>query len=359
MLYHGSKSSKILPLFAASGTSAFSLKYSKQQVDYSNWKTHANGTRYLKRKRYGDFGVKFGAIALACFVWFYAANELTYRTHVSIPLHVENPPSGLSGDELTVANNTPTNVKVVVSGRGRDLLRIKQETFLLRVNALPAVPRNNLKIRLLTENVVRNTDLAIVIEEILEPKEIEVAVDRLIEVSVPVIPLLRVSTAESYTQVGFTSVIPDTVRVSGPAKQVRKITSISTDSLVQTDVRKDITRELKLLLPLGARLQTDIASVMVHVDVQELAEYDIPNVPVRIINVGGRPIVSEPSRVTVRVRGGADVIGKLNPETDIDLFVDYLSEDVASGEAVQLMAGAEANYEIKRITPKTVSLVNR
>ena len=106
----------------------------------------------MKRKRYGDFGVKIGAIALACFVWFYAANELTYRTHVSIPLYVENPPSGQSGDKLTVANNIPTHVKVLVSGRGRDILRIKQETFLLRVNALPAVPRNNLKVRLLPEN---------------------------------------------------------------------------------------------------------------------------------------------------------------------------------------------------------------
>ena len=313
----------------------------------------------MNRRQFGDLGLKLGAILLACLVWFYAATELHYRTELDIPLRVADPPPTRSGIAIVVSNPVPERVTVVVSGSGKDILLLEEDVLVLRVQ--PPVGRQGArrKFRLSPEQVVSKTERPVRIEEIIAPKEVEVVLDKLVEADLPVRAQVEVQVADSYTQVGPVEVTPGTVRVSGPASQVRGLSALRTDSLVQSGVRRDVAARLPVLLPEGSRIETSSDQVTVRVDVQELAEYDIANVPVRVPRSGRRALAARPSRVTVFVRGGADVIGRLDPESDIDIYADIQGDSPVHGEVVAIAPGENANFEVKDIIPEFVTLVRR
>ena len=231
------------------------------------------------------------------------------------------------------------------------------DQFLLRLETPYGRPGRVLSFRLTPELVEKSTELSVSVEEILYPREVEVILDERIEKQVGVDALVRVEVAESYTQVGQVTVSPQVVTLVGPSAQVRSRAAVSTDSLVRTNVRQDITESLPLVVPEDTRILLSDSHVTVTVDVQELAEYDIANVPVQVTKAGSRSVMAEPSRVTVRVRGGADVIGKLDPETDIDLQVDFV--DRSADGRVEVTAGKNAPFEVRQITPRWVTLVER
>ena len=292
-------------------------------------------------------------------VWLYAATELTYRTHLDIVLQVADPPPARDGTPIIVANPVPGRAVVVVSGRGKDILLLEDDDFILRVQ--PPVGRKGArrKFRVVPEQVVVKTDLPVRVEEIVEPREVEVVMDELVEVNLPVRALVDVQVADSYTQVGPVEVTPGTVRVSGPASQVGALYVLATDSLVESGVRRDVTARLAISLPEASRIEMSSGHVTVRVDVQELAEYDIANVPVRVPGKERRSLAVRPSRVTVRVRGGADVIGRLDPESDIDLFADVQGRSPVAGEVVGIVPGLTEHFEVREITPEFVTLVGR
>ena len=209
----------------------------------------------LDRQKSGELGVRFGAVLLACLVWLYAATEMTYRAELDIRLQVADPPPARDGTPIVVANPVPEWVSVVVSGRGKDILLLEEDAFLLRVKPPVGRPGVRRKFRLVPEQVVSKTELPVRVEEIVAPKEVEVVLDKLVEANLPVRAQTDVQVAESYIQVGPVEVTPGTILVSGPASLVRALYVLHTDSLAQSGVRRDIAARLPLLLPEGTRLE--------------------------------------------------------------------------------------------------------
>ena len=63
----------------------------------------------------------------------------------------------------------------------------------------------------------------------------------------------------------------------------------------------------------------------------------------------------DPAIVRVKVRGGVDVIAKLNPVEDLDLYVDYLEYQ---GESLTVRSEDTALFEILNIIPDRVNLIH-
>ena len=74
---------------------------------------------------------------------------------------------------------------------------------------------------------------------------------------------------------------------------------------------------------------------------------------------GRGSLAARPSRVTVRVRGGADIIGRLDPESDIDVFADVRGAAPVAGQVVGVVPGETVNFEIREVVPEFVTLVRR
>ena len=307
----------------------------------------------MQRWLFTDWGVKLGAALLGAGVWLHAVTELSYVRELDVPLVVQNPASA-SGPPIVLASQPPATVSVAVVGGGKDLLRASGSDFLLRVKPESGEAGARLTVRLTPEQVESHSNLALAIEEVVAPRELDLFLDHRDERLVPVRPRIGLRLAESYTQVGSATTQPESVRITGPRMQVAGIKAIETDTLFEADVRADVDLEVPLFAPPGTILSLDIDRVHISIDVQELAEYEILNVPVHVR--GGPPgAVAEPSRVAVRVRGGADLIGALEPETDLDLFVAY----AASTTGLSIKSPAGRLYEIRQITPAQADVVIR
>jgi len=311
----------------------------------------------VKKSNLGDWGIRVGALALAFFLWFHAVTEHLYEREIDIRLQMEDPPpSDPPSREVIVASLPPTHVRVLVSGRGKDLLQLNGDGFLLRIKSEGSA--GSVRTYRLTPGHVENrtTDREVKIEEIIAPKEIEISLDWRVEREVWVKPLVELEVAEAYIQVGDMGIEPQKIKIAGPSKQMRKIEFIRTDSLDLKGLREDVDYQLALQKPGGIRIDLHPTRVRVKVDIQILAEDDIAHVPVKVRHVAGGNVVPEPSRVQVKVRGGVDVIANLDPEEDLELFVDYRD---FIGENLPIRAEENSSFEIVGIVPAQVSLIER
>jgi len=309
------------------------------------------------------------AFLLASMVWLHAVTEYSYRREFVIPLQLETQVTNASGTgKLVVSSVPPETVRVLVSGTGKDLLRVGGSDFALRLRPSSVHGPVTQSYPLMPNLVEVLTTVPVNVEQILAPAEIAVALEPLVQKELPVRLAMALVIADSYTQVGSPIVEPASVLVSGPESIVNALEAVGTDPLVQKPVRADVDVRLALRADRDRLLRLSRSEVRVRVDVQELAEYPVPGVPVRVRNTSGREVTVEPSRVQVKVRGGADVIGHLDPESDLELYVDY-GDWVASGWTTatgSLPAGnrkvaavkAEPNdlFEVQQIVPSEVTV---
>ena len=306
-----------------------------------------------------DWSVKAGAVVLASLVWLHAVTEHQYRKIVDVPVEVADLLPGAGGKEIVVANQLPSHARVLVSGTGKDILRLESADLLLRLRPEQGQPGARLTCRLSTGQVERRTDLDLQIVEIVTPKEVDILLDERVDRLVPIESRIALQVADHYTQVGEIDLTPDSVTVWGPRAQVEQVRSVGTETLSLLDVGEDVQEELALVLPEGTRLDLSHSRVTVDIDIQELAQDDFAYVPVSVRGAGGRDIVIEPSRVTVSVRGGADVIYALDPETDLELYVDYDAWRRGGEDRGPVLAAPTRLFEIRQISPSTVNLVVR
>ena len=314
----------------------------------------------LQRRNLGDWGVMVAAFVLASMVWLHAVTEYGYRREFVIPLHLETQVTDASGTGQLIVSNTPSQtVKVLISGSGKDLLRIGGSDFALRLRPSSTHGSATQSYPLTSDQVEILTTIPVDVEQILAPVEISVVLEPLVQKEIPVRLPTALVIADSYTQVGQPTIEPNTVLVSGPQSKVDALEAVLTDSLVQSQVRGDIDQRLALQADPDRLLRLSRFDVRVRVDVQELAEYPVPGVPVKVRNTSGMQVIVEPSRVQVKVRGGADVIGHLDPESDLELYVDY--EDwVRSGRKFgTVKTTANDLFEVQQIVPPEVTVIVR
>ena len=300
----------------------------------------------------GDWGIKAGAIVLAVFLWLHAVTEQLYQTESEVRLLVDDPPPGEGSEaDVIVASEIPSTIRVLATGRGKDLLQLDTDAFVLRVKT-----EGDTRIYRLLPSQIENraTDLDVQISEILAPKEIEIVLDRRIERNVPVHSKLRLGIAEAHIQVGPMRTDPLFVRVIGPQAQVEKLDYIATDSVDLQDVTEEINLVLPLQLPEQMRLILDPETVNIQADVQILAEDDLSGVPIKIRNGGSVQLITDPAFARVKVRGGVDVIAKLDPAQDVELFVDYADFE---GASLPIHNAETPLFEVLTIVPSKVNLV--
>ena len=307
----------------------------------------------------GDWGIRVGAVLLACFLWFHAVTEHNYTREVKIRLIVENPPlvDTPSNHSIIVANKVPDRVLVQIKGAGKDILLVEEDDFFLRLRTEGEVGSRRIYRLQLDQIEKRDPELDVEVEEIVAPSELEVRFDLRVERKLPVAHNVDVQVAPAHILVGSLSIKPSHVSIVGPRNTVDAMEYIATDTLQLDDVRDDVDERVSLstggdnLWTLGQR------SVRVQADVQILADNDIAGVPIVILNAGGRLLRTDPEFVMVKVRGGVDVVSNLNPQVDLNLYVNYVP--FQEGNYPVLSPDGDALFEILEITPSQVNIVSR
>jgi hypothetical protein len=311
----------------------------------------------LKRINWGNWAIRAGALALAFFLWLYAVTEHIYEREIDARLQIEDPSSPSPQErKVIVASLPPPQVRVSVSGKGRDLLQLVGEELLVRMK--PEGRAGSVRTYRLTPDLVENraAQLGVKVEQVIAPRDIEIALDWRAEREVPVKPSIELSVAEHYIQVGETRIEPGVVEISGPSSRIGLIDYVRTEPLVLTEVQGDVDEPLVLLSPPGMRCELDPSQVRVQADVQYLVQDDLSQVQVKVRHRGRRKIEVEPPRVKVKVKGGIDIIANLDPERDLDLFVDFRD---FTGEPLPILYEDSPLFEIIEIAPPEVNPVER
>ena len=301
-----------------------------------------------------SWGIRAGALVLSFALWLHAVTEKYYDKEIAVRLWIEVPPpgEGVAGDRV-LASEVPSTVRVLVTGGGKDLLfNLDEDSFVLK---LRAESRNRLHRLTPSQVTKRATDLDVEVKEILEPKEIAIALEPRMERDVPVRVQARLEVAAAHTQVTPLQADPAFIRVIGPQQQVAALRYVETDSLVLQDVREDVDVEWSLQHPKHTQLAFVPGTVRVRAAVQMLAEDDLIGVPITVRHAGKVRLRPEPATAQVKVRGGVSVIAGLDPTRDIELYVDYTEYQ---GSALPVYSAEMSIFEVRQIAPAYVDLVS-
>lgn len=301
-----------------------------------------------------SWGIRAGALVLSCALWLHAVTEKYYDKEIAVRLWVEVPPpgEGVEGD-MVLASEVPSTVRVLVTGGGKDLLfDLDDDSFVLKLRA-----EGKDRIHRLTPSQItkRAADLDAEVKEILEPKEVAIALAPRMERDVPVRVQASIAAAPAHVQVTPVRAEPALVRVIGPQQQVAALRYVETDSLILQDVREDVAVEWPLRHPEHTQLAFVPEAVRVHAAVQMLAEDDLIGVPIAVRHVGETRLRPEPPTAQVKVRGGIGVITQLDPARDIELYVDYAEYQ---GDALPVHSAETSVFEVRHISPAYVDLVS-
>ena len=303
-----------------------------------------------------SWGIRVGALVFSFALWLHAVTEKYYDKEIAVRLWVEVPPpgEGVEGD-MVLASEVPSTVRVLVTGGGKDLLFDLDDDSFVLVLKLRAEDKGRIHRLTPSQITKRAADLDVEVKEILEPKEIAIALAPRVERDVPVRVQASLEAAAAHVQVTPLQAEPALVRVIGPQQQVAALRYVETDSLILQDVREDVDVKWPLRHPEHTQLAFVPEAVRVRAAVQMLAEDDLSGVPITVRHAGKVRLRAEPATAQVKVRGGVGVIAGLDPTRDIELYVDYAEYQ---GSALPVYSAERSIFEVRQIAPAYVDLVS-
>jgi hypothetical protein len=114
---------------------------------------------------------------------------------------------------------------------------------------------------------------------------------------------------------------PDSTIVSGPASYVRKLKTIPTESFEFDDLNDNTVEQVPLKNLPGMIYKNKFTSVVLNV--QKIVDKNINNLLVKVVDVPrDRNVVLLPNRINIAVRGGIDILGRMDT-TRFNAFVNY------------------------------------
>lgn len=298
-----------------------------------------------------NFRIKMGLFLLATLLWFLVVSKRSYEYAIVIPIEV----IGLQPD-MTLVNSLPSEALVKFRAAGQSLLSIRFITHpSLRLDVSSV--NDSLSIPCEPAMVILPGGVNAIVLEIIQPDTIDVKVDKMWRLTLPVIPEINIQPAAGYTVVGNVKVTPPSIQIHGPYSRIRNYSEVLTVPVSLTKLSRniDITVDLKKFEGFGVKMNPE--SVTIQVKVERLGERSIIGVPLKTINTPRRrEIILEPGSVDIKVSGAISVLTSLLPE-DLNVWVNYREFNPNRGGYVPVHVDSDAPIEFEHITPDTVKLI--
>jgi YbbR domain-containing protein len=145
------------------------------------------------------------------------------------------------------------------------------------------------------------------------PDEIKYKIEELDEKKIPVEPNVKFNFSEGYGLVAETSVEPESVLVRGPYSIINELKSIPTVEKIYSSVDKSIVENINLAMI--NNLEYEPEQVKISFDVQKIVDKEFQNIPIEIKNIPpSKNLTVYPEKISVILRGGINLLGKLNPD---------------------------------------------
>ena len=267
----------------------------------------------------------FGALGLALLLWIFVVSQDEYTLILDLPIEARN-----LNVQKAHKEEVPPSASVRLRGTGRDLFK----SFLLKnfggfklVLDLEGISKEyefvlNDYFEKFPQKVVLPLNYNLSFVEVVYPNRIKISLDDYSSKSVPIISNLHIKPAPGFLLVGNQIIKPEKVDIAGPKKELALINHIETIYDTINGLTSFYSGEIKTQ-SLGRLIKYSTNSVEISLDIQNISEQIIVDVPVIVVNIPEKiRVFPSPQTVSLTVIGGVKQISNLNP-TDIKVIVDF------------------------------------
>lgn len=287
---------------------------------------------------------------LALLLWIAVTTDKTYTMRLDVPFSISRLAEG-----YVLAENLPDKVTLEVSGKGRALfgLNFYQPSINLELPDVTKSGTIQLKDYQQRFHIPRNLGVKIV--DIIRPRAISLKVDRLLTTQRKIHLRAQIKPAPGYV-LNAVQLNKDSVRISGPAKLVRSLKSVKSDTVFKKDKKYPFTLNVGLINPKPGIVRLEPESVLARFILEQLVERTFYNIPIQLLSVPGDYEGSAvPPTVTVRVKGSASRISNLRQNQLTALF-DFRTRYKSGVMLYSPQIDAPYGVEIMDISPKQFRL---
>lgn len=187
----------------------------------------------------------------------------------------------------------------------------------------------------------------------IEPKFVDITVDISPAKEVPVV-VKTTGTLDDNLLLGKINSKVTNVKVMGSKEELDKIKAIETESFDITAIKETITKEVKLIIPDGLSVQSDIKSVGVEVEVNKKAQKEFKVLLGVKDKKEGFDYKLETTSISVKVSTSENVLSKIS-EKDINAFVDA-QKLIEGNNTAQVNVEIEGSPQVSEILPDKVKV---
>jgi hypothetical protein len=255
------------------------------------------------------------AIIFSIILWGSISLSEVYYSNIEIPLKLIDFPK-----DYTLSSEIPERMTIKVKGAGWKLfsLNVGQDvTYNVSVNKDSGFINVNL-IDYLTDNRWVVSELEVID---INPASISFSVERKIEKKIPVVENLNLDFKAGYGLATAIIIEPESVLVNGPVSVINSLTELQTKEIVLSSLDKKTVQSFGFIDLPGTIYGTDF--VTITFDIQRIVDKQFDDIKVEVLDVPpDRDVVLLPNKVSFGVRGGIDILGKLD-KNQFEAFVFY------------------------------------
>jgi YbbR domain-containing protein len=300
------------------------------------------------RKNYRSI---LGVTFLAFVLWFMVKMNKVYEYAMDVPIHYSN----LDQDKIFKYPHR-NFVHVDFVGKGLDLLRLRfyKVSYMIDLSGVARYAEFDLTEHPEYVNFPRELDVTV--KSILRPRTLVVEIDRKMQKKLPVEVDYDLDEPPGMILVGV-HVVPDSVLVTGPAEMFTKVDRINTEKKEFKETDKSFTQEFQIQESREYFAEYDPTRVKVTFDIQRLAEKEVPDVPVTIIDKPANlEVIPLPSTATIYVKGGEKILADLSMQ-DFQIIIDFRKEWNPGVQKVKADIKTEANVLYVETRPPYFELI--
>ena len=266
-----------------------------------------------------------GALGLALLLWIFVVSQNEYTIILDLPIEARN-----LNVQKAHKEEVPPSASVRLRGTGRDLFK----SFLLKnfggfklVLDLEGISKEyefvlNDYFEKFPQKVVLPLNYNLSFVEVVYPNRIKISLDDYSSKSVPIISNLHINPAPGFLLVGNQIIRPEKIDIAGPKKDLALINHIETIYDTINGLTSFYSGKIKTQ-SLGRLIKYSTDYVEISLDIQNISERIIADVPVIVVNIPDKiRVFPSPQTVSLTVIGGVNQISNLNP-TDIKVIVDF------------------------------------
>ena len=273
---------------------------------------------------------KFKRIAysfvIAFVFWFFIKSEDTYTVNLDIPLVARN-----LQEQKTYKEEVPESIFVTLKGTGRSFIWLRvfnnfyKDDFKAVIDLSSITDEYNFELdsyyKENPEKIVLPSSLDLQFVEVLNPRNVQIKLQRYMVKKVPIESQILISTEPGYIALGE-QFSPDSISIGGPEEAVNQIDFVFTEKDTLIDLVASVNGNWLILNP-NKLVSFDPKKVDALIDVQPISETIITGIPVELINKPNDVnVFVNPATVSLTIVGGLKQITNILPE-DIDVIIDF------------------------------------